>query len=252
MRRHIKQFIYGIFYLAFFAVIGFGFYFSNKPAPTCFDNRQNQKETGIDCGGECPSCEIKHLAPLVASPVTLFANEGKTSALFEVRNTNQRYGAQQFPYTLTLFDNSNRAIFIATTTSFIYPTEIKYIVNVGLDLGGDVPVRGEVVLGPTAWKTAPDFFIPRLETRSLKAEFNSQNHRVIISGLLLNNNSFQISSAKIVGILTLGGVFAGVSQTVLNDLPSLGERPFTISVPVEGNVPQINLDNVKIYVETVR
>ena len=29
-----------------------------NPTPTCFDNVQNQGETGIDCGGPCPACSF--------------------------------------------------------------------------------------------------------------------------------------------------------------------------------------------------
>lgn len=35
----------------------------SNPTPTCSDNIQNQNETGIDCGGVCPACQIAPPAP---------------------------------------------------------------------------------------------------------------------------------------------------------------------------------------------
>lgn len=37
------------------------------PTPTCSDNIQNQNETGIDCGGVCPACQIAPPAPTTYS-----------------------------------------------------------------------------------------------------------------------------------------------------------------------------------------
>ena len=34
-----------------------------KPGPTCNDNKQNQDETGIDCGGVCPPCQTEEEWP---------------------------------------------------------------------------------------------------------------------------------------------------------------------------------------------
>ena len=51
MPRLLKQFLYGVFYLAIIAAVGVGFYFhyDNAP-PSCFDGIQNEGEQGIDCG----------------------------------------------------------------------------------------------------------------------------------------------------------------------------------------------------------
>jgi len=35
-----------------------------KPKPTCSDNKQNQNEDAVDCGGPCLACDLKDLEPL--------------------------------------------------------------------------------------------------------------------------------------------------------------------------------------------
>jgi len=67
--RLFKQIMVFIFTTIFLCVIVFGFYnFALKPRPSCFDKKQNGSEIGVDCGGNCKSCEIDKLQPLDFSP----------------------------------------------------------------------------------------------------------------------------------------------------------------------------------------
>jgi len=52
MSRGWKKFIYGVFFLAVFGLIVWGFYeIVLKPTPTCFEQIKNQGEEDVDCGG---------------------------------------------------------------------------------------------------------------------------------------------------------------------------------------------------------
>ena len=54
MSRFGKQLIYGVGYLVFFGVLGWGIYLGAFQAPpSCFDGKRNGAEEGIDCGGSC-------------------------------------------------------------------------------------------------------------------------------------------------------------------------------------------------------
>src|SRR3990167_7740487 len=85
MNRPLKQFVYGLLYLILFFAASFLIYFLIfKPAPTCFDNKLNHGEEEVDCGGPCPSCELKRLEPLKISPVIILeSGEDLITAIFD-------------------------------------------------------------------------------------------------------------------------------------------------------------------------
>ena len=79
---------FGLFYLFIIgAVAGLG-YLIFKPVASCFDNLQNQNETGVDCGGPCEDCELRDLR-LVIGGVDMVGVGGKTSFVVKVENSSR-------------------------------------------------------------------------------------------------------------------------------------------------------------------
>src|SRR4030042_1047573 len=128
--RLLKQIIYGVGYLAVFFLIGFLIYNSHfKPAPTCFDGKQNQNETCVDCVGPCASCEIRTLSPLEAIQIKRFSGDNQAVVTAEVKNPNLNWGADQFSYTFDVYGKNGAKIKSIAKTSFIYAGEIKYLLE---------------------------------------------------------------------------------------------------------------------------
>ena len=112
MKRKLKQFLYGGIYLAVFGLIVWGLLsvFIVKE-PTCFDLKQNQGETGVDCGGLCESCELKNIIPLsIKGRVQIFELEnGVISLLGRVFNSNKNHDGE-FSYRFILYDRSDKKL----------------------------------------------------------------------------------------------------------------------------------------------
>ena len=124
--RLFKQFLYGFLYLAIFSSLVWLVYsLEFKPAPTCFDEKKNQEETGIDCGSPCISCEVKSLKPLSVGSAEFFGDDRVFSAVAEVRNPNADYGTKYFEYEISFFDSSEKLLSSKKGSDFIYPGEIK-------------------------------------------------------------------------------------------------------------------------------
>lgn len=71
--------------------------------PTCTDQKQNQDEEGIDCGGSCARiCTVQ-----VAQPIVLFARplsvQGRTDVIAYIQNPNKYAEAKSAPYTVELY-----------------------------------------------------------------------------------------------------------------------------------------------------
>jgi hypothetical protein len=94
---------FGLFIIASFAA----FY----RAPTCADGKQNQDESGVDCGG---ACSYVCTADAVA-PVTLFTNlihtkSGRTDLIAAVENRNGDAVAKDVPFIVTLYTANGTVI----------------------------------------------------------------------------------------------------------------------------------------------
>ena len=123
-----KQIIIGAIFLVIFLSIGSGIYLAVRPEATCFDNTRNQRETGIDCGGPCISCNLKNNPPLTIQkqPTFFVTQEKKINIYFQLMNSDAEWGAKSFSYQLTL-NGQNGETQELNFSDFILPQEIKYI-----------------------------------------------------------------------------------------------------------------------------
>lgn len=228
--RFLKQFIYGAGFLAFWALIITLVYFVwLKPTPTCSDNIQNQGETGVDCGGPCEPCELKNLVPLGSTWVKYFPAGSETAIVTQINNTNIKWGADSFTYSIDIFGASSTRIQTITGTSFIYSGEIKYIFELAkID---SKKISGvEISLSNPNWKNEADFPRPDASTRGLKTEAGSNG--IIVSGFIQNNNAYDLSKVNIIGFLENSkGIQIGVSKTQLENILSFTEKEFKINFP---------------------
>ena len=127
-KRLRKQLIIGAIFLAIFLSIGAGIYLAVKPQTTCFDNKRNQRETGVDCGGPCISCDLKNNPPITVQkqPTFFITQDKKINIFFQLMDSDAEWGAKSFSYQLTL-NGQNGEIQELNFSDFILPQEIKYV-----------------------------------------------------------------------------------------------------------------------------
>ncbi len=234
-----KQVIYGIVYLVFFSLIVFLIYLAFfRPAPTCFDNKQNQGETGIDCGGPCASCEIKTLLPVESNWVKYFSNDNQTVIAAEIKNPNLKWAADSFSYTFDIYGENGAKLKTLTKNSFIYAGEIKYLVEV-LDVDFKNIISVKISFSNTNWVAADEFAKPTVQAREIKTEPASQDpSRVTVSGFVANNNAFPLSKVRVVGFLfNSGGLQISASKTELENIAAFKEELFKLNFPKNISLP---------------
>lgn len=250
-RSNVKQIIYGAGYLVVLGFIVFGIYwFGAKPAASCFDNRQNGDELGIDCGGTCIPCAIKSLVPLQTSwSPKYFISGDKVIVAVEIKNPNLNHGADYFDYEISLLDAKGNIIKKVPGNSYIYAGEIKHIVEI-------LPVSAQeeneltaasVTFSNADWKSKDEFVKPEIQPRSLAGELNQIPPT--ISGIAANASAFSLSKATIFGfIYNSYGIVSSASKTEIENIPAFGEKPFKLTFPKD-----LNPDNIgggyKIYIE---
>lgn len=135
--RSHKQVIIVAVYIILATFLGAGVYYAFLKAPeTCFDAKQNQDETGIDCGGVCAAVCKENI---VAQPIELKeaafvpGGNGRYDVLARIHNPNDEAGASSFRYVFTLRDAAGQVIATRSGESFILPQENKYLVGLNLE-----------------------------------------------------------------------------------------------------------------------
>ena len=235
MRRGFKKFAYGLFYLSilgFFVL--FAFRSATKAPATCFDNIQNQNETGIDCGGSCTPCDIKNLIPLdEAVPSRIFSlASGKAFALFKVENQNTTYHAMPFSYTVNVLDLNGINVESWTGSDYLFAGESRYILETRITPPARSIGSVSIQMSDPVWRSVNDFVPPSLTLSDIKTDVGSNWIRV--NGVVKNGSSFSANNVKLVAILhSKSGAELFASQTTLTSVPGFGSGSFTVSFPFD-------------------
>ncbi|MBI2075360.1 MAG: hypothetical protein HYT82_01675 [Candidatus Harrisonbacteria bacterium] len=252
--RIVKQFVYGTFYLLVFALIGGSVYFAYvKPAPTCMDNIQNQREEEVDCGGPCVPCAIKKLQPIKILPVQLFeAGEGLTTAFVEFQNPNLQYGASYALATLTFYDEESKPIYTTSGDTFIYAGAVRSIVTPAIPAPLRAVARSELALTDIRWQSATEFPRPNLDLREIITRREGKN--AVVEGVVQNKNAYGFNEVYVGALaVTKTGLFANASRTVLSDLQPFEERFFKIVIPIlPAEFEAIDLGRTRVFVDARR
>ena len=153
--RQAKQLIYGVAYLVVVAIIAiFVYYRFFYVAPSCFDRIQNEGETGVDCGGPCANaCIPTNIQAIVAGNVYAFASTpGHYTFLAEMENHNEGFASPAFNYSFDLYDASGTLIGLVPGQSFMYASEVKYLLAPNVAVTSTVDHAG-LTVGSTTWET---------------------------------------------------------------------------------------------------
>ncbi len=125
---------FGTFFIFLVLVIGIPIFISVYRAPTCFDNKKNQGEEGIDCNGICQRlCSEKLTLPVVkwVRPFHVSGDVYSVAALVE--NSNPDAGSLKIPYTFELYDASNQLVTKVHGTTFVLPKQTFLVFEGGIN-----------------------------------------------------------------------------------------------------------------------
>jgi len=251
--RLVKQLLYGaLYFLTIFIVFWLIYILFLKPAATCFDGRQNQKETGIDCGGPCQFCELAQLKGLAVNrAIALPARENEVTLLAEIANPNPNFGAKSFSYQFKIIGPFGALLKTVEGQSFIYGGNVKYLIeaSVSSNLGDIKQVRLEISTSGIVWQPQAEMTKPSLANPS---------HQTIISdgittvkGIIQNKNPLLISKVQIIAVLynLSGDKIINASYTTLSDLEGNGQSAFSIGFPKGDWTSQLDTTRTRIFIE---
>lgn len=245
-QRLAKQFIYALFYAAiFFGFFALVYLVFLKPAQSCFDGKQNQGETGVDCGGPCVSCELKTLKPIELTFYRLmFLNE--PAAFFQLKNVNPTFGVRKLPYTLETRDSNGLTLQTFEEETFIYPGELEK--NILKPIYDKRAVSISVKLKSYEWVSISAFSQPKMDFREIRKV--TEENKFLIRGVIVNNDPILFPKV-VVGALFYDkdNILVSASHTDVRDLKSAEARFFQIEHPA---IPRIDPNKTKLFFEAER
>lgn len=235
-----KQIIIAIIFFLIAGLLVFGIYFLLlKPAPSCFDKIQNQGEEGVDCGGPCIPCEqlqLRQIQTLLVKYVQ--AEQNFYDVVAKIKNPNFNYGVPSLSYTFNFYDSQNQLISSVKDSSFILPTQIKYLVASRIKLN-KTPLKVTLTFNKINWQKIKDSVInlPIID-KNYKLTTDGIGFSQL-SGKVINKTNYNFQRIEIKGVLLdSSNNVTAINKTEINDVFSGETRDFKFfwSKPFAGEV----------------
>lgn len=216
---------------AIFVVIGVVVYFAYfHKAPTCFDNKQNNGEAGVDCGGNCVRiCAMNVSAPTVKWTRSFRVIEGIYNAVAYVENTNLEAASPVVQYTFTLYDNAG--IITERSGTTILPPDGLYPIFEGR-IGTDrrVPTRTLIEIKP------PEVWQPATSGREaftvIDRTLSEADSRPRLTATLYNNSLEEVKEVEVVAtIFDASGTALTTSRTFVDNFAPRTNTELTFTWP---------------------
>lgn len=196
--RAKKQISYFLIVFFSIAIIIFLVVFFRAPEPTCFDNKQNQKEEGVDCGGPCKPCVVKPKDAITLWTRVFQTNEGIYEAASLIENPNLFYGLPLFKYTFRLYDSNNILAAIKEGQSFLNPHDKFVIFIPNIETGQRNAVRAFMEIE----YTLPWQYVEEEKSSLLVSEKNFSNFPFpTLSAYLFNQSLFPAKDVGVAAVL---------------------------------------------------
>jgi uncharacterized protein YcfL len=134
-----------------FSILTIGFFVFYR-APTCFDNKKNGYETGVDCGGNCELlCTINTKEPVVHWQRYFKLTDGVYNVVAYIENQNASAGASDVEYEFALYDRLGIIIAEREGVIDIRPNQVTPVIENNLNTGELDAARVSFNFGEIQW-----------------------------------------------------------------------------------------------------
>lgn len=190
-------------------------------APTCFDNKQNGSETGVDCGGSCALvCKGVAQPPSVQwARVFQDGSSGTYTAVAYVQNNNPGGSAHAVHYYFQFYDANNKLINEQDGVADIPPVKVVPIVVPSIDVGARTIAHVQFFFDdtyPIVWNVIPPTQIPSIHATGQQLSTSGTR----LSATLENDSVFDAQRVEAVAILyDQAGVARAASTSLVPLIP---------------------------------
>lgn len=198
-----------------------------KP-PTCFDQKLNQDELAIDCGGVCKLMCASQVSALNTVWARAFqVTPGLWSALAYVENPNVSAEVYEATYKFTFFDRNNEIIVEREGSTFITHEAILPVFEGRIAFEEKVPYKTKFEwTGTQAWTRLDAVYTVAIEEQQLLKPTTQPE----IKAVLVNKDPFPLTDIEVVVIVFDANDNAiGVSKTYVDRISARGKSNISFS-----------------------
>lgn len=199
-------------------------------APSCMDGRQNQDETGVDCGGSCAYlCRHEAQDPRLTFARAVTNGSGRTDVIAYVENRNQNAEAKDARYTVEVFDESGALLGKRESMIDLPARSIVALYVPGVYAGIGATPRAFVSFDEgTRWRNARGGESP-LAVSGIKLTSGS---RPRVDATVTNVAPSPVFNRTLIAtVFDADGVAIAASQTVVREVPALGTASAVFTWP---------------------
>lgn len=197
--------------------------------PTCFDTKQNQGETGVDCGGPCNAlCTAEEQAPVARFVRQLSPQPGRTDVIAYIDNKNANAAMAGAKFTITLYGADNMVIAKKDGTVDLPPHASVPVFIPGFYSGAQTVARAFIAFDTTsfAWHrfagTLPTFPISDISISSQDASR--------VTATVTNTTATPFFRLPvIITVFDAADNAIAASQTLITSLPAMESAPVTFT-----------------------
>lgn len=226
IRRQLA--VFAIFAVVVLLIVG-GIIYYFQPEPTCFDNRKNQDEEGIDCGGQCAPCSEKIHNLTILWSRAFSVREGLYDAAALLDNQNQFLGSKKLVYAFKLYDKDNILIAVRENSTFVGAGEKFIIFESNFAIQNRIPARAVLELREVRWESAEPEALP-IDLLSKDILLEDALPRLDARIKNLSANTIKNLEASAI-VLDSSGAVLGASRTKLDLLEGLAESHLIFTWP---------------------
>ncbi len=199
--------------VAFFFVGYIWLKYFNDPA-TCFDQKQNGSEIGVDCGGVCALlCRQQVHDPIVLWSRAFPNGTQAYSAAAYIENNNSA-GAHAVHYAFQFFDANNKLVLERDGVTEIPPVHIVPVVEPAIYAGNRTIVKALFSFSELpVWKKIPSDAIPNLHLAGQTLSANSSRLDATIENISLVQDAENVTLAAV--LFDADGVARAASKSVV-------------------------------------
>ncbi len=230
-----RQIFYILILILFLGISGFILiYPSFNKAPTCFDQKQNSDETGVDCGGICAKACVAEVSPMSILWARAFqVIPGRYNAVAYVVNHNKSTAIQKINYRFRFANANNVYIGKREGSTFVPPGGNFAVFEPGIDIGNSISVYTTFEFTQTPnWLQVPKDKINQLKILISDIQLEGETTNPHLFATIKNNSLFTIPNVGVIAILyDSNGNTVSTSRTYLNQLGPLQENDINFTWP---------------------
>ena len=227
----------GVIAVIFFGIGLFGgfYWYLNRKPPSCMDQKKNQNETGIDCGGPCVPClsEVKDIVILWTRFFELKPGFVDAAALIE--NPNDFFGTRELSYTFYIFDADNVRIAIRAGSIVVRPGERIVIFEPEISVQNRTSTRVFIELQQAAWEKQ-DARVLRISIERLTPLLENtippnEEFYPHLEARVKNDSDNLYENIAVTAVLWKGDQVMGVSRTIIDRIDTNEVKNLTFTWP---------------------